>query len=341
MAQKKANKQRCVVLLVDEETVTRSKSGVFVPDQRSVEDYVFKALRAQHARVEVMPFAADVAATILRLQTLRPRLVFNLTEWMDGDRGLDAAIAGLLDLLRINYTGSGPQGLRLARDKALSKAIVAALGVDVPRHFVVGGAGAIRNPGLPYPLIVKPQLGDASETIVKNSVVTGETALRRQVQALRRKVDGPLICEEFIPGNDLYVPLLGSAPEALRPIELIIGSSSVSAPRTATYRLKHDAEYRRKWNIHWRPAKLGKPAMQTIAKTSRAIFHALQLRDYARIDYRLTPDGRIVFLEANPNPDLHPHSMGRNLCFAGVKHDEVVRRIVAAARRRGLKIKYC
>lgn len=77
--------------------------------------------------------------------------------------------------------------------------------------------------------------------------------------------------------------------------------------------------------------------MRAIAKTSRAIFHALQLRDYARIDYRLTPDGRVVFLEANPNPDLHPHSMGRNLCFAGVSHADVVRRIVAAARRRARK----
>lgn len=338
MTQKKHAGRRCdVAMLVDEETVTRAKSGAWLPDHRSVEEYVLKALRKQHERVAVVPFSADVDATIAGLQALRPRLVFNLTEWMDGDRGLDAAIAGLLDLLRINYTGSGPQGLQLARDKALSKAIVAALGVDVPRHFVVGGAGAIRNPGLPYPLIVKPQFGDASETIVKNSVVTGETALRRQVQALRRKVDGPLICEEFIPGNDLYVPLLGSAPEALRPIELIIGSSSAAAPRAATYRLKHDADYRRKWNVRWRPATLGKPAMQAIAKTSRAIFHALQLRDYARIDYRLTPDGRVVFLEANPNPDLHPHSMGRNLCFAGVRHADVIGRIVAAARRRGRK----
>lgn len=336
MTQKKHAGRRCdVAVLVDEETVTHAKSGAWLPDHRSVEEYVLKALRKQHEHVELVPFAADVGATIAGLQALRPRLVFNLTEWMDGDRGLDAAIAGLLDLLRINYTGSGPQGLWLARDKALSKAIVAALGVDVPRHFVVGAAGAIRNPGLPYPLIVKPQFGDASETIVKNSVVTGEAALREQVRALRRKVDGPLICEEFIAGNDLYVPLLGSAPQALRPIELIIGSSSASAPRMATYRLKHDIVYRRKWNIRWRPAVLGKPAMQAIAKTSRAIFHALQLRDYARIDYRLTPDGRVVFLEANPNPDLHPHSMGRNLCFAGVRHADVVRRIVAAARRRG------
>lgn len=326
-----------MALLVDEETVTRAKSGAFVPDPRSAEEYVLEALRGQHEHVEIVPFAADVGATIARLQALRPRLVFNLTEWLDGDRGLDAAIAGLLDLLGINYTGSGPQGLRLARDKALSKAIVAVLGVDVPRHFVVGGAGAIRNPGLPYPLIVKPQFGDASETIVRNSVVANEAALRRQVRALRRKVDGPLICEEFISGNDLYVPLLGSAPQALRPIELIIGSSSASAPRMATYRLKHDTAYRRKWRIRWRPATLGSSTMRVIAKTSRAIFHALQLRDYARIDYRLTPDGRVVFLEANPNPDLHPHSMGRNLCFAGVRHAEVIKRIVVAARRRARK----
>lgn len=338
MAQKKSNNQRCdVAMLVDEETVTRSKSGVFVPDHRSVEDYVLQALRAQHARVEVVPFAADVAVPIARLQALRPRLVFNLTEWVDGDRGLDAAITGLLDLLKLRYTGTGPDGMRLARDKALSKTIVSALGVAVPRHFALGSTGRIRNPGLAYPLIVKPQFGDASEEIGRNSVVRSDATLRKLVKAMRRRVDGALICEEFIAGNDLYVALLGSAPEVLRPIEMIVGSPSASAPRTATYRLKHDIAYRRKWQIRWRPAKLENAAMQAIAKASRAIFHALRLRDYARIDYRLTPDGRIVFLEANPNPDLYPHSMGRNLCFAGVRHADVVRRIVAAAQRRKLK----
>jgi D-alanine-D-alanine ligase len=77
--------------------------------------------------------------------------------------------------------------------------------------------------------------------------------------------------------------------------------------------------------------------VRSIAKASRAIFHALKLRDYARIDFRITPEKRIVFLEANPNPDLHPHAMGINLCFAGMEHGDAVCRIVASALARNGK----
>jgi D-alanine-D-alanine ligase len=71
-----------------------------------------------------------------------------------------------------------------------------------------------------------------------------------------------------------------------------------------------------------------------ISDASRRLFRALDLRDYGRIDFRLTPDNRLVFIEANPNPDLHPHAMGNNLCFAGVQYADLICAIVEAARRR-------
>jgi len=323
-----------VAMLVDEETGTRLKSGRFVPDRHSVEAYVLAALRASFGDVAIVPFDPKVVPTIGALRELKPRIVFNLTEWIDGDRALDQAIAGLLDIMKLRYTGTGPDGMQLARDKALSKTIVAGLGVDVPRHFVLNRGDRIRNPGLAYPLIVKPQFGDASEEIRVNSVVSSELELRTRVKVMRNRIGEPLICEEFIPGRDLYIALLGNEPEVMRPVELVIGGTGASAPRFATYRLKHDGSYRTKWRIRWRPAALEGKVVKSIEKASRSIFHALKLRDYARLDYRLTPDKRVVFLEANPNPDLHPHAMGINLCFAGVNHRDAVRRIVEAARRR-------
>lgn len=326
--------RRGIVLLVDEETGARRRAGYFAPDRYSAEAYVLDALRARYRRVEVVPFHPDVTATAAELRRLDPALVFNLTEWVDGDRALDAAIAGLLDLMRLRYTGTGPDGMRIARDKALSKALVAGLGVAVPRHFVVGGKGGIRNPGVPYPLIVKPQFGDASEEIRANSVVRSEAALVKRVKAMRRRVDGPLICEEFVPGDDLYVALLGNRPDVMPPVRLTVGRKAAAAPQTATWRLKNDGAYREKWRVRWRRTKLEDGLMRKVVTASRVIFHALKLRDYARLDFRLSQEGRIVFLEANPNPDLHPHAMGINLCFAGVDHRDAVRRIVEAARRR-------
>lgn len=323
-----------IALLVDAEAGELRASGRFVPARSSVEAYLCDALRARHRNVVVVPFDARVDPVITALRALRPRLVFNLTECVDGNRSLDAAIAGLLDLLRIPYTGSGLSGLRLARDKALSKHIAADLGVGVPRHFVIPPHGPIRNPRVPYPLIVKPQFGDGSDEVRGNSLVKNERELAQRVRVLRKRVAGPLICEEFIEGRDLYVALLGSVPEVMPAVELVIGRKGRGAPAFASYKLKNDGAYRTRWRVRWRVARLSRNLQRDVETASRAIFEGLKLRDYGRIDYRLTPDGRLVFLEANANPDLHPHAMGNNLCFAGVAYAEAIQRIIDAARRR-------
>lgn len=299
-----------------------------------MEAHILRCLRAQHERVAVVPFDPDVTATIETLRSLKPRVVFNVTEWVNGDRRLDHAIAGLLDIMKLRYTGTGPAGLQICRDKALSKHIVSALGIAVPRHFVLNGRDTVRNPGLPFPLIVKPQFGDGSEQIAGKSVVKNERGLQRQVRAVRTSTREPLLCEEFIEGRDLFVGLLGNEPRVLPPIELVVGDTGLSAPRIATYRVKHDKPYQRRWKVSFRRAELDDKLIETIRRTSRRIFHALKLRDYARIDYRLTPGNELVFLEANPNPDLTPHTFGHDQCFAGVKYPELIRGIVEAALRR-------
>ena len=326
--------ERSIVLLVDEETGTRLRSGRFVPDRGSVEANVLASLAEHYGGATVVPFTRDVVATIQELRKLDPDLVFNLTEWLDGDRSLDAAITGLLDMLKIPYTGTGPDGMQLARDKSLSKEIVSHLGVDAPRHFIVHGTERIHDHGLAYPLIVKPQFGDASEAVSGNSIVEDPAELRQRVESLRERLGEPLICEEFIAGRDLYVALLGSGPEVMPPVELVVGKKGAAAPRLATYRVKNDRAYRSRWRVRWQPAKLEPAVAEKLDTTSRAVFHALKLRDYARLDFRMSEDGRIYFLEANPNPDLHPHSMGNNRCFAGLAHGELIQRIVASARTR-------
>lgn len=336
---------RCdMVMLVDAEAGVRKSHGDFVPDRSSVEDYLLAELRQQGYQVVVVPFEAGVDAALAELRSLKPKLVFNLTECVDGDRSQDAAIAGLLDLLKIPYTGSGPGGLRLARDKALSKHIAADLGVAVPRYFVIPPKGPIRNPRVPYPLIVKPQYGDGSDEVRGNSLVKNERELMQRVRVLRRRIHAPLICEEFIEGRDLYVALLAdvgkSGTEVMPAVELVIGRRGRDAPSFASYKLKNDGAYRNRWRVRWRVAKLSSSLRRDIETASRALFHALEQRDYGRIDYRLTSDGRLVFIEANANPDLHPHAMGNNLCFAGLTYREAVRRIVAAARARARLKKY-
>jgi D-alanine-D-alanine ligase len=335
MERRNAKHKRCdVAMLVDEETGERNMSGRFVPDRGSMEERMLESLRARYRGVAVVPFGPDIVATLTELRGLKPRIVFNVTEWVASDRKLDHAISGLLEMMKLRYTGTGPVGMQLCRDKALSKYIAGAAGVEVPGCFTLERGARIENPGLPFPLIVKPQFGDASDEISKASLVRTPQALRKQVRALRSRLAEPVVCEEFIPGRDIYVGIIGNEPRVLAPTEMVIGSKKASAPQFATYRLKNDGSYRTKWRVRYRLAALPRPVRRKIVEFSKKAFRALKLRDYARLDYRLTEDGRLVFIEANPNPDLTPHTLGRNLCFVGIEYHNLIPRIVETARKR-------
>jgi D-alanine-D-alanine ligase len=118
------------------------------------------------------------------------------------------------------------------------------------------------------------------------------------------------------------------------PLELVVGRKAPGSPRFATYRVKNDGAYRTRWRVRYREPRLDPEVLAAIEMASRQVFHALKLRDYARIDYRLTPDNALYFLEANPNPDLTRHTFGRDRCFAGVSYPELIASIVDAALER-------
>lgn len=330
MSSLKERNVRCdVVLLVDQETGHRTRNGEFIVDRGSVESQVLRALRQQYRRIAVVPYDSDTKVTIAELRSLNPRLVFNLTEWIDGDRSRDHVITGLLEKLDLPYTGTAGYGLRLARDKARAKAVVAAVDVAAPRHYAVDRLGSA-----PFPLFVKPQHGDGSDAISGAALVRTPVELHSRLESLRTRKLGSVLCEEYVQGRDLFVALLGNKPQVLPPLELVVGRQGRGAPRFATLRLKQDEVYKRRWKVRYRRAHLPRAVLNEIRHSSRRIFHALRLRDYARIDYRLTPDNRLVFIEVNPNPDLGRHTFGRDLCFAGVGYADLIRRIVAAARGR-------
>lgn len=334
-----SRKTRCdIAVLVDEETGERDSLGRFVVEGRSMESSVVRALKARHGDIRAVPFDPKITPTIEELRRLKPRLVFNLTEWVGGNRRFDAAIVGILEMMKLRYTGAGPEGMHLSRDKALAKKIVGDLGVDVAAHVLVNGRRAITVPAA-FPVIVKPQFGDGSDEIGKNALVRNLRSLLQRVGAIRKRSDEPLICEEFVPGRDLFVALLGNEPKVIPPMELVVGRRGAGAPLFSTYRVKNDSRYQRKWRLGYRQAELPGDVLEKIDEASRKIFHALKLRDYARVDYRLTPENRLVFLEANPNPDLARNTFGRDAagrdrCFAGVAYPDLIATIVSAALTR-------
>lgn len=325
---------RCdIAVLVDAEVGEPDDAGRFVLERGVMEWHVVQMLRRSERSVCIVPFDPEITPTIETLRTLKPRLVFNLTEWVAGNRRLDSAIAGVLEMMNLRYTGAGPEGMQIARDKALAKQVVSDLGVCVAPHVIVNGHRPAVD-SLAFPVIVKPQFGDGSDEINDAAFVRTSLGLRRRIAALRKRRHDPLMCEQYVPGRDLFVALLGNEPQVMPPLELIVGRKGMGAPRIATSRVKNNRSYMSRWRIRYREAELTPEVRARIDDASRRIFAALKLRDYARIDYRLTPENELVFLEANPNPDLTRHTFGRDRCFAGVAYPELISSIVDSALRR-------
>ncbi len=324
-----------IALLVDWEACDPGRGGTFVVPRHSAEWHVQRALVANGYYTAVVPFTADVGASVERLERCAPALVFNLTEAIDGDRSMDAVIADVLDFLRLPYTGSGPGALAVCRDKAGSKRIVRESGVAVPKFVTAATAAGVQR--LRLPAIVKPQFGDGGDGISRASLVRDRTTLVRRVGAITRRFRMPAICEEFIAGRDLYVSMLADARGAIEPMppmELNIGRKLPAGPQFATDQLRHNPAYRTRWRVRWRRAKLAPALLANVWRDARAAFTALGMRDYGRVDFRLSDEGELRFIEANPNHDLARHAFAINVCFAGVPYEAAIERIVAAALRR-------
>jgi D-alanine-D-alanine ligase len=257
---------------------------------------------------------------------------------VDGDRQQDAYICALLDLLKLPYTGTGPRGLMLCRDKAVSKLIAAREGFKTPEFFVVqgGGGAATRLPRrLSLPLVVKPRFDDASVGISQASLVRTKEALQERIAFLAENVSEDIICEEFIEGREMMVGVIGRRTMPVR--EFVIGRGAAqqeSAPQILSYRLKHDKAYQRLWSLRTRFAKLTPQQERQVRELTLKTFGALGLLDYGRLDVKLNPSGEWVFLEANPNPGLYPFKGSRYGLWSDIDFKKLIEEIVVRALHR-------
>jgi D-alanine-D-alanine ligase len=262
---------------------------------------VFRCLQELGHETAVTEYTT-VPNLMAAIERAKPDVVFNLTDAANGDRRKDAHICALLELIGIPYTGAGPRGLMLARDKATSKIIASRAGFTVPRFLVIP-PGVLQVPTkLPFPLVVKPRFGDASEGISGASLVATGRRLADRIMYLRSRGCDDIICEEYISGRELFVGVLND--RIVRPKEFVLNRELRGAPRLLTNAFKRDPKYRRKWGVHAVFSRLNKTQLAALAKVVHQTSVALETRDYARFDLILTPNDGWVFLEANPNPGL-------------------------------------
>lgn len=279
----------------------------------------------------------SVPNLLTTIERAKPDVVFNLTDSASGDRRKDAHICALLELIGIPYTGAGPRGLMLGRDKATSKVIARNAGFTVPR-FVVIRPGRLQIPKkLPFPMVVKPRFGDASEGISGAALVTTGRRLADRISYLRRRGCEDIICEEYISGREFFVGVVND--QIVRPREFVFHRESRNAPRLATSSFKYDLEYQRKWGIRTVFPELGKSQLKELATLVHLTSVALEIRDYGRFDLILTPDDKWVFLEANPNPGLAPPKQNWAGTWDSVDYEKMIAGIVGRAISRAKSMK--
>ena len=233
-------------------------------------------------------------------------LFFNLTESYAGDDTKDMNIAAYLDLLGRPYTGAGPHALYLAQDKALAKKIFAFHGIKTP-YFATSYKGKLdHSHDISFPLIVKPTSEDGSIGIDSSSVVGSVKELMERIHYIQEDFDSPALIEEYIEGREIYAAVLGNEnPEVLPLIELDLSRLPDGTPRIAGTEVKWEKETEAYKVTKAAPVEdLPEATAKRLSDTALAAYQALKLRDYGRIDMRLSKKNEVFVIEANPNPWL-------------------------------------
>jgi D-alanine-D-alanine ligase len=307
----------------------------------SVEDKELKDWRTEYDVVstlramghEVWPVGVRSELGVIRgaIDEHQPHIVFNLLEEFGGYPFFDQHVVSYLELMKQKYTGCNPRGLTLARDKALTKKILAYHRIHVPRFAVFP---INRKPGglqrLQYPLFVKSLSDEGSIGISQASVVRDAERLKERVEFIHRQNQTAAIVEEYIEGREIYVGVIGNRKlQAYTPWELIINNLPEGAANIATGKVKWDIRYQKKIGLETRPAELDPQTNRNFERLSKRIYRILGLTGYARIDYRLAADGRIYVLEVNPNPQIaHHEDFSDSAEHCGVEYQALLQKII-------------
>jgi D-alanine-D-alanine ligase len=309
-------------------------------DEPEMEYQIGNALRECGHQVRLLGVSDDLEYLVRELAEWRPDLVFNGAEAFRGNESLEYLLPGLLEAEGYRYTGAPPLALQVTRNKAISKKILAYFGIQVPGFVSYRLQEEVdAAPELTFPLIVKPLQADASAGIAHASVVQDVSSLAERVAFIHERFGQGAIAEEFVDGRELYVSILGNGESLeILPITEMVFDKRRTRPeeRIATQAAKWDESYRERRgirNVLARP--LARSVRERINETCRTAYRALWLRDYARLDLRVTEDGKVWVLEANANPFIsYGHDMANAAAKAGMKYCNFIQRIVEAAVER-------
>jgi D-alanine-D-alanine ligase len=279
-----------------------------------------------------------------KLRASHPDIVFNIAEgWFGASR--EAQIPAMLEMLQLPYSGSDPLTLAVCLDKSRAKEILSCYSVPTPKFFVLNSVDEI--PAVPpfLPAMVKPLFEGSSKGIFDASLVRSAEELRTQAANVLGLYDQPVLVEEYLPGREFTVAMLGNGKD-VRVLPIVeIKFDSLPAGVNPIY------SYEAKWiwdeaanplEIFDCPARLTPELKAEIERICKKTYNVLRCRDWSRIDVRCDASGAPHIIEVNPLPGILPNPE-ENSCYpkasraAGISYQEMLNLVLdAACKRQGL-----
>ena len=271
----------------------------------------------------------------------RPDLVFNIAEGLRG-QSREALVPAICEYLNIPYTGSDPLTLGLALQKARTKEILAYRGVPTAPFVCVETPRDLERLRLPFPVFVKPVAEGSGKGVFSNNLCDTPARLRERALFLLERYAEPVLVETYLPGPEFTVAILGNGAAAY--CLPVIGFDFSALPPGAPPVYGYEAKW--VWDrpeaplaIFQCPALVPAGLYAEIERTALDAYHALDCRDWCRVDIRVDRFGVPNILELNPLPGIIPDP-AMNSCFpkaaraAGLSYEELIRDVVRIAWRR-------
>jgi D-alanine-D-alanine ligase len=315
------------------------------PDRGSEDDVLYSVkIVGDSLRAGGIPFATfgvtdDLSPLVARLNVPDFDVVFNLYEGTADRSVTEVYLTGLLEWMRIAYTGCPSFTLSVARNKPVAKRLFQAAGVRTA-EFAEVSTPAVPGWGA-FPAIVKPAAEDASVGIDQGAVVSTPAELHARVKYVIDRYGPPVLVERYVPGREVQVSLIDLNGDG-RPLVLPFAEIAFKPPAAGT--LWPIYTYTAKWHEEsdeYKQArvvvgvKLADDVTAALTDVALRTYHLLGARDYARIDTRVTPAGEVFVLEMNPNPAVTSVMIDEGLPAVGSTYDKFIAALVrnAAARR--------
>ena len=288
-----------------------------------------KALEDEYSQVTLLEADEELP---MKLRNHPVDIVFNIAEGIYG-RGREAQVPALLNYFRIPFTGSDETTLCLALDKALTKRVLATYHIRTPKYHIISHYNQKFSGHFTFPAIVKPNAEGSSKGINDVAIVSNMTELRNLATKCISMYGQDMLVEEYIGGREFTVGIIGNDEDlhVFPPMEIIY----VKQDKYNIYSYNVKQNYK-EFIRYESPARLTAEQETEIINKSRKIYQILDCKDFARIDFRLSEDGKLYFIEINPLPGLAPGYSDFPMLaeFNGTDYISLVRSILGAALKR-------